>query len=825
MKVTVLLLALTSAITLAVDNAAAPQSAVNRQSAVNNRQSTIVNGPEAITIPQMLSYQGKLTDTLGVPVPDGNYALTFRLYTQPSGGSAVWTEAQTIPVKNGLFAALLGTVTPLASLPESGACYLSLQVALNPELSPRQRLVSAAYSYLAERSANSDLLQGNDTTALDVRYVNEGQANAVTGAMLVDGTVLTADVGDTVMTMAKLARAGATTGQVVKWTGSAWAPGADNTGGGSGVTDVYQDTGIICVPNPITSSGNVKLNVSYSDGRYMNTAGDSMTGALAEQGDLRVYGKGRIGPSNSNAGPGAFVVGQGNSAGGSYSSITGGEDNSVGGSHSHVGGGSENSADGDYVFVGGGNMNYATGLFGVAAGGRDNTATGHAATVAGGRANTAGDSLIDSCATVAGGYGNIATAKFAFVGGGRNDTASDVGATVAGGSYNRASGVLAMVGGGADNKASGTSSTVAGGQHNEVSDVGAFVGGGLYNLAVGYSSAVCGGYQGRTDGRYSGVLSGRDNRAGDAAGDTSAVVAGGYANFAIAAYATVGGGKNDTASGKWAFVGGGERNVASGGYAAVGCGHGNRASAWEATVAGGLGNVASGDDAAVGGGTGNSATGPFATVCGGSNNEATANGATIGGGADNVASGHGTMIPGGFYCLAAGYGSSAAGYRARARHAGSFVWSDSCNSVSDSVYTTGNNQWRVRARGGAWFYSNLAKTTGAYLAPGSNSWESACDSMTKEDFRAVDREALLEEVAALRVRDYKMKDQNDGTRHIGPVAQDFHKAFGYGGTETGINLADADGVLLAAVQALYEEVKTDNARIAQLEAELAQQKR
>ncbi|MGC9111564.1 MAG: hypothetical protein ACP5JB_06880, partial [candidate division WOR-3 bacterium] len=28
---------------------------------------------DAITIPRMLSYQGRLTDTLGNPVPDGNY--------------------------------------------------------------------------------------------------------------------------------------------------------------------------------------------------------------------------------------------------------------------------------------------------------------------------------------------------------------------------------------------------------------------------------------------------------------------------------------------------------------------------------------------------------------------------------------------------------------------------------------------------------------------------------------------------------------------------------------------------------------------------------
>jgi hypothetical protein len=235
----------------------------------------------AITIPQMLSYQGKLTDTLGVPVPNGNYQLTFRLYTQPTGGSAVWTEGQTILVKNGLFAALLGAVTPITSLPESGACYLSLQVAANPELSPRQRIVSAAYSYLAARAANSDLLQGKDTTALDSRYVNEGQASSVTSNMIVDGTIAAADLG----------QMGASTGQVMKWTGSAWQPRNDSVGGGGGggtVTSVGQATGVVCSPNPITTTGTVRFDSAYGDGRYIRNQFSSDQGA-----DFRITGAGR----------------------------------------------------------------------------------------------------------------------------------------------------------------------------------------------------------------------------------------------------------------------------------------------------------------------------------------------------------------------------------------------------------------------------------------------------------------------------------------------------------------------------------------------------
>jgi hypothetical protein len=229
----------------------------------------------------MLSYQGKLTDTLGVPVADTTYSVNFRLYSVASGGSPFWNETQTVRTRTGLFSTLLGAVTPIGSVPDAGVTYLGIAVAGGAELTPRLRIASAAYAYLTARAANADLLQGKDTAALDSRYVNEGQANSVTGAMLVDGTVLTADVGDTAVTMAKIAQAGATTGQVVKWTGSAWAPGPDNTGGGSGVTNVYQDTGITCVPNPITSTGNVKLNLSYTDGRYVNeaqAAGGDLTG-------------------------------------------------------------------------------------------------------------------------------------------------------------------------------------------------------------------------------------------------------------------------------------------------------------------------------------------------------------------------------------------------------------------------------------------------------------------------------------------------------------------------------------------------------------------
>ena len=59
--------------------------------------------------------EGVLTDASGTVVADGNYNLTFKLYEAATGGSAIWTETQTVAVSNGVFAAILGSVTPIAA--------------------------------------------------------------------------------------------------------------------------------------------------------------------------------------------------------------------------------------------------------------------------------------------------------------------------------------------------------------------------------------------------------------------------------------------------------------------------------------------------------------------------------------------------------------------------------------------------------------------------------------------------------------------------------------------------------------------------------------
>jgi hypothetical protein len=96
-------------------------------------------------IPQTLSYQGVLTDASGIPVTDGDYTLTFRLYESETGGTAIWTEGQTITLINGLFNVILGKAISYP-VPFDKPYWLGITIDSGSELSPRIELTSSAYS-------------------------------------------------------------------------------------------------------------------------------------------------------------------------------------------------------------------------------------------------------------------------------------------------------------------------------------------------------------------------------------------------------------------------------------------------------------------------------------------------------------------------------------------------------------------------------------------------------------------------------------------------------------------------------------------------------
>jgi hypothetical protein len=57
------------------------------------------------------------------------------------------------------------------------------------------------------------------------------------------------------------------------------------------------------------------------------------------------------------------------------------------------------------------------------------------------------------------------------------------------------------------------------------------------------------------------------------------------------------------------------------------------------------------------------------------------------------------------------------------------------------------------------------------------------------------------------ISEWSYNDQEPNARHIGPMAQDFHSAFGVGSSDKCIPTVDENGVALAAIQALYQRVQ------------------
>jgi trimeric autotransporter adhesin len=352
----------------------------------------------------------------------------------------------------------------------------------------------------------------------------------------------------------------------------------------------------------------------------------------------------------------------------------------------------------------------------------------------------------------------------------------------------------------------------------------------------------------QTGASYSVIGAGHDNFIGS--GSLSAAIGGGSYNLVTAGDATVAGGENNLASGSWAVVGGGYENTASNLFATVSGGAGNLSGGRSATVAGGEGSVASGD---------------WSTITGGYNNVASGSEATVGGGSFNLASGADSFAAG-FEARATNDGvfvwadSQSATFNSTATNqflirAAGGVGINMNNPNGASLYVQGNRS------GGSFnnsvgFFENTSTATG--LAGSGPALRVVCDGGSgpagalsvsangtgpiaefgnalsfvasiandgtiiskgvaltsdrnaKENFAPLDGNAVLAKVISIPLTEWNYKDDAADTRHIGPMAQDFHAAFQLNGTDDKhISVIDEGGVALAAIQGLNQKLESE----------------
>lgn len=247
--------------------------------------------------------------------------------------------------------------------------------------------------------------------------------------------------------------------------------------------------------------------------------------------------------------------------------------------------------------------------------------------------------------------------------------------------------------------------------------------------------------------------------------------------------------------------------MSTGQYSGIFCGFSNQVHAQGSVVTGGQSNhiYATAMDCFIGGGGNNNIKSNYqydstsSCIMGGNGNHINnAITSVIMGGTNNTINNSSLGFnPIGHNCVIGGYNALVT------NAINCFVWGG-----DDTVQTeaNSNNQFVVRASGGATFYSNSAGA-GVTLSKNATSWSSISDRTKKEHLVELDYKNVLEKVDKLPIYQYNYIGTDPELLCRGPVAQDWHELFPSKKDPLRIETMDLDGISLASIKALSQEVK------------------
>ncbi|UCE65214.1 MAG: hypothetical protein JSU85_10075 [Candidatus Zixiibacteriota bacterium] len=182
----------------------------------------------------------------------------------------------------------------------------------------------------------------------------------------------------------------------------------------------------------------------------------------------------------------------------------------------------------------------------------------------------------------------------------------------------------------------------------------------------------------------------------------------------------------------------------------------------------------------------------------------------------NLVAGTGNTVNG-WYNIVSGYGS-------QCDYNNNFIWADyPVGPAVIPVQSSGNNQFLVRATGAVKFYTNANLTSGVQLTPGASSWSSITTLDGVRNLKPVDSKEILNKIERLPINRYSYKSEDESVEHIGPMAADFHNQFGLGTDNEHISAQDQSGIALAGIKEMINiinELKDKNAELERRIAEL-----
>jgi len=179
-------------------------------------------------VPQMINYQGRLTDSDSIPV-DGPVLINFKIYGSESDNDSLWWSGyQTIQVDNGLFSYRLGSHNqiPADFFGPGSEPFLGIQIGTDPEITPRTPLTSSAFAWHSHTSDTATIAMDIScyhcvsTDDIDDGCINSDKIapNAVNSSKIQNASIQFEDIGPNA----------AADGEIMKMIGGDWMAYPDN---------------------------------------------------------------------------------------------------------------------------------------------------------------------------------------------------------------------------------------------------------------------------------------------------------------------------------------------------------------------------------------------------------------------------------------------------------------------------------------------------------------------------------------------------------------------------------------------------------------------